>query len=232
MEKVGRIVDVGGENPSLAMRGDVVGVVGPVSPPAPAEFAKSRLRHEYSEEDITARDEVGQWFLQCLDLAAGCCEGGLELRRKDFDTFVAATSFRFYTSASDVWRFQHGGELSHPVAEYLQKLTGRRFFDLPQPRGRWSFFKGEWSVSKIEEPLRRWAVGRSFCRTRDGRMGFVPRDARTGDKIYQIRGHTVPYVLRENGARYIAVGECYFDDFSRYAMRDVDNAGGEELVLV
>jgi hypothetical protein len=229
-EKVGKVHLHEDGHPLLEVEGAVIDEIGAVTAQAPAEFSRSRLRVEYADEPA-ARSEVRQWFEQCLALAVnGDSQGQLQLSREDFRHFARAASFRFHTAgslSSTVWHFQHSmTDLPDTLAEYLHEITGRRFYD--RPRGRLGPFFGwtaEEMIGQVEEPLRRWAVGRRFCRTEKGRIGFVPGTARTGDKICMIQGHGAPYVLRERGENYMAVGECFFDglmDMSPEDIRELD----------
>lgn len=54
--------------------------------------------------------------------------------------------------------------------------------------------------------------GRCFFTTEDGKTGWAPKAARTGDIVCVILGCAAPVVLRKTeGARYQVVGECYMD---------------------
>lgn len=51
-------------------------------------------------------------------------------------------------------------------------------------------------------------AGRPFIRSRDGRPGLAPRNARTGDLVYLFHGGDVLFILRPlDSGRYTLVGE-------------------------
>ena len=91
---------------------------------------------------------------------------------------------------------------------------------------------GSDDIGEVEEPLRRWAVNRRFCRTEKGRFGFIPADARTGDKICLIKGHGALYVLREHEDKYVAVGESYLDGLHTVSDVEVRGTRRERFFLV
>jgi hypothetical protein len=53
--------------------------------------------------------------------------------------------------------------------------------------------------------------GRRFCLTRDQRVGQVPVESQIGDEICILRGLRVPFVVRQEGDKYLLIGECYID---------------------
>ncbi|KAK3319024.1 heterokaryon incompatibility protein-domain-containing protein [Apodospora peruviana] len=215
----------GNNNPLLEVEGAVIDRVGPVTTPAPKEFSRSRLRIEYPEEASAERRAVAEWFRQCLDLLMNNIrnhdDDDLQLSRQDLVRFARAISFRMHSDgSSEVFHFQHSFFLHHAVAGYLEQITGRSYCaPVPEIEKKYMISWTSDDIGQVEEPLRRWAVGRRFCRTENGRLGFVPADAKAGDKICLIRGHGSLYVLREHGDKHhVAVGECSFDDL--YAMPD------------
>jgi hypothetical protein len=54
---------------------------------------------------------------------------------------------------------------------------------------------------------------RRFCRTRDGRLGFLPPAARSGDIICILYSGDVPFVLRpsRNEETCQLIGECWIE---------------------
>ncbi|EON66518.1 hypothetical protein W97_05763 [Coniosporium apollinis CBS 100218] len=52
-------------------------------------------------------------------------------------------------------------------------------------------------------------AGEQFCVTQNGYMGNAPRSTLPGDKICVLYGARVPFVLREEGASYRIIGDCY-----------------------
>lgn len=52
-------------------------------------------------------------------------------------------------------------------------------------------------------------AGERFCVTQNGYMGNVPPSTLPGDKICVLYGARVPFVLREEGASYRIIGDCY-----------------------
>ena len=198
-----------GEQPLLEVRGEVIDTVKAVTSKAPEEFSRSRLRAAY---DDSTRTEVSRWLQECLDLATDGRNKTFD-RREDFTQFAKAISLRFHRMPdwATVLHFQQTSDHAELVAEYFREMTGRRPLSLPAPDWVRDIGADMWVIGHVEEPLRRWAVGRRFCRTTQGRLGFVPVDAKPGDKICLIRGHGAPYVLRRHGDRYMAVGECYME---------------------
>jgi hypothetical protein len=231
---IGKVRDTIG-HPTLEVQGEVIDIVGPVTPEAPAEFSKSRVRTNYDEK---ARNEVGLWLQKCLDV--GTRSRGSFQGAGDFEQFAKAISFRFNIGDSfTVQHFRHPQHHAEFVADYLRQMTGQQLSDLATTDGRRSFldtreggpFPPEVVIAHVEEPLRRWAVKRRFCRTEKGRMGFVPAKATTGDKICLIRGHCAPYVLRKQGSRYLAVGECYIEGVMDVMPENVRKPGKDKFIL-
>ncbi|KAK3989755.1 heterokaryon incompatibility protein-domain-containing protein [Cladorrhinum sp. PSN332] len=218
-------------NALLEVEGITIDTVGAVTAPAPKEFSRSRLRVEYKEE-AAARREVAEWFRQCLALVVNSSHADtIHLSREDLGRFASALSFRLHSNgSSEVLHFQHSTCLDRTVASYLQQITGRAY--CAQLKREYTLSWTSDDVGQVEEPLRRWAVGRRFCRTRSGRLGFVPADAETGDKICVIKGHGAAYVLREHGDKHVAVGECSFDGLSATSDDEVRRLRREHFVLM
>lgn len=61
----------------------------------------------------------------------------------------------------------------------------------------------------VENRVLAMASFRSFCRTRDGRVGWVPEAAQEGDSISILAGSDTPILLRPKGDSHLMVGECY-----------------------
>jgi hypothetical protein len=53
------------------------------------------------------------------------------------------------------------------------------------------------------------SYGRRFCVSRNGLIGLVPPQSKTGDLVFIIFGASTPYLLRPSGPLYQLVGECY-----------------------
>jgi hypothetical protein len=66
--------------------------------------------------------------------------------------------------------------------------------------------KGRFKVDRLEEEL----VNYFFCRTQDGRLGWMPLHTKKGDQICIFDGAKVPHVIRrsERGT-FKLIGECY-----------------------
>lgn len=65
---------------------------------------------------------------------------------------------------------------------------------------KWGRFAAQLSFS---------AYGRSFCRTANGYVGYVPKETEPGDVVCLFYGATVLYVMRPDGdGHYRLVGEC------------------------
>ena len=66
------------------------------------------------------------------------------------------------------------------------------------------------STRDFGNAMESWANDRRFCRTRDGRIGCVPRSVIVGDTVCVLYGGRVPYVLRPVGdGKYILIGDCF-----------------------
>lgn len=65
------------------------------------------------------------------------------------------------------------------------------------------------AAQALERSIVVWGNNRRFCATRDGRIGWVPRDTREDDVVCVLFGGRVPYVLRPCERGYTLVGECY-----------------------
>jgi hypothetical protein len=235
-EKVGNVHLCNDGHPLLEVEGAVIDVIRQVTAQAPGEFSRSRLRIKYAD-DPAARSAVRQWFEQCLQLASnGDNKGDLQLSSDDFSRLAYAMSFRFHTAgslSSTVWHFRHSTELVETLAEYLYEITGQCFYDRPRDRlGPFFGWTAEEMIGQVEEPLRRWAIGRRFCRTGSGRIGFVPGSARAGDKICMVQGHGAPYVLREHGDKYMAVGECFFDGLMDMTPEDIRGLNKQQKFML
>lgn len=153
--------------------------------------------------------------------------GGRSFERpEDFSRFAAALSFRFPVHEGLIVfeLLPSNSAKDDIVVAYLREMTGQ-YFSRPDVITRWNRFiaRGDARMIKhaVEARLRRWAVEQRFCRTLKGRLGFVPADARGGDKICVIRGHGAPYVLREKeDGGYQAVWECFFDDVMNMSLEE------------
>jgi hypothetical protein len=57
-----------------------------------------------------------------------------------------------------------------------------------------------------------WTLGRNFCSTIQGRLGWVPHTAQKGDVFAVFKGSEVPHILRKepNGSLKI-ISKCYID---------------------
>lgn len=64
---------------------------------------------------------------------------------------------------------------------------------------------------EIEGCMMKMTINRRFCLTLNGRIGWVPRAAQTGDIISLMRGSPVPVVIRpsQQGKSYLMIGQCY-----------------------
>jgi hypothetical protein len=91
-------------------------------------------------------------------------------------------------------------------AEYLSEAQ-----NLPEGiRGLNEAIPGFETHSIIEESITRWSSNRRFCKTTNGALACVPKNARNGDIICVLFGGEVPYLLRLSGRGfYRVIGECY-----------------------
>ena len=66
---------------------------------------------------------------------------------------------------------------------------------------------------------------RRFCLTLDGRIGWVPLAAETGDIVSLMRGSPVPVVIRpsQRGNSYLMIGQCYI-----HGIMDGEAVAGKE----
>lgn len=66
---------------------------------------------------------------------------------------------------------------------------------------------------EFERDVLRVGLNRRFCRTRDGRIGWVPAETRKGDAICVLLGAQVPFAIRRvqigDDSRYLLLGESY-----------------------
>lgn len=61
----------------------------------------------------------------------------------------------------------------------------------------------------FEQAFGRFSLGRRFCVTEAGYMGWVPLYAKVGDELCIFRGNLIPFALRKSGDGYRLHGECY-----------------------
>ena len=91
------------------------------------------------------------------------------------------------------------------VVSYKEVLNGMSNHDLDTQNLRHREFQEVCSsVGQMEN-------NRRFCLTLEGRIGWVPLAARTGDIVSLMRGSPVPVIIRpyQQGDSYLMIGQCY-----------------------
>jgi hypothetical protein len=79
--------------------------------------------------------------------------------------------------------------------------------------------------------LIKYAVGRRFFISEEGKFGLAPPNARKGDRIAVFHGAKIPFILRKSGSEFQVVGEAYTHglmngeavNYWRLGMREVQN---------
>ena len=65
------------------------------------------------------------------------------------------------------------------------------------------------NVANVELRVLKMALGRRFCMSESGRMGWIPEAGKTGDVISVLYGCFLPVLLRPKGNAYEMIGTCY-----------------------
>jgi hypothetical protein len=92
----------------------------------------------------------------------------------------------------------------NPLPEKLEEITAlQREVETTKPPGV--------RMEQFMHSAVSLGTGRSVCATARGDLGRVPFGALSGDLVCVFKGGIVPYLLREEGARYKLVGECYIN---------------------
>lgn len=78
-----------------------------------------------------------------------------------------------------------------------------------------------------------WAMSRRFCRSANGRLGWVALQARVGDKICLFYGGDVLFTVRQESDEHIVyyrcVGECYLDGLMNGEAITMDHIQSDEF---
>lgn len=76
------------------------------------------------------------------------------------------------------------------------------------------------------------ALGRNFCLTQDGYLGWVPLTAKRDDVVCVLEGGKVPFVLRRDGDEYFEViGECYIHGIMHGEAMDMEQFPLQDITL-
>ena len=80
-------------------------------------------------------------------------------------------------------------------------------------------------IEEIRACMTRMALHRKFCLSLEGRIGWVPRAAQTGDIISLMRGSTVPIIIRptQQENSYLMIGQSYI-----HGIMDGEAVAGKE----
>lgn len=87
--------------------------------------------------------------------------------------------------------------------------------------------RGTYPFSKTYEIL----LGRKFCSTSQGYVGWIPASAASGDAICFFNGCRLPFVIRANGDVYELVGDCYIHGLMQQGVSDAIDGETREIVL-
>lgn len=68
------------------------------------------------------------------------------------------------------------------------------------------------TMMEVERRFRSTATNRQFCRTRHGKIGWIPDTCKEGDVLAIIFGSPVSILLRPKGDSYFMIGQCYIHD--------------------
>ena len=96
------------------------------------------------------------------------------------------------------------------VRSWKERIDGMSNGDLGTKRNN---FFGDFAEMQI--CVRNMQSHRTFCLSREGRIGWVPRTAQAGDIVSLMRGSPVPVVIRpsqQGGDSYLMIGQCYIHD--------------------
>lgn len=190
---------------------DMVSVLGQIP-----SFSKAIGVFEITKEKIEELRKSLKWLQDCEMVALST--DPIEKQPRDLwrtmvcgltgEGFPAPAKYAGYFS--DYMKFLVGGNGSVSAADRFQDY-------LDDARGLFDGVRGTPEIlpeghALIEASISRWASRRRFCKTKNGRLGFVPKEAREGDVICVLYGGEVPYVLRPwKSGYFLVVGECYVD---------------------
>jgi hypothetical protein len=74
------------------------------------------------------------------------------------------------------------------------------------------------------------AKGRSYCRTSDGRVGWVPKHSKVGDKMCLLFGGKVLHTLRADGdGRYQLIGEAYVQGLMQGEGLEIEGIDAQDI---
>lgn len=80
--------------------------------------------------------------------------------------------------------------------------------------------------------IRQFALGRKFFASDSGRLGWVPAEARPGDKICFFHGWRIPFVIRSVLEGYELVGDCYLHGLMEERIAGAFGMDRETIILV
>jgi hypothetical protein len=88
------------------------------------------------------------------------------------------------------------------------------------------------SSAPFEKAFKQYSSGRKFCTTINGYMGWVPLEAREGDRICYFEGCKLPFVIRPCEDEYQLVGDCYLHGLMHDPPPGLDESKPETITLV
>jgi hypothetical protein len=88
------------------------------------------------------------------------------------------------------------------------------------------------SSAPFEKAFKQYSLGRKFSTTTNGYMGWVPSEAREGDRICYFEGCKLPFVIRPCEDRYQLVGDCYLHGLMHDPPPGLDASNSEAIILI
>jgi hypothetical protein len=180
---------------------DRIAKLGDISPLAPDmdEFSDTQALDIFRQWLRVSQQRYRDYFFGCLSLL------GIEYRQcTPSQQHLPSHRDRYLTFIRTlIWDQPYQGhtieQTMQDCEDYLRMiLTGKEVVIA-------TFGSGYLMTSTFNE-------GRRLCLTADGRMGYVPGDAKVGDTVCLLYGGALPYVIRECGnGEYQFLGDCYIE---------------------
>jgi hypothetical protein len=88
------------------------------------------------------------------------------------------------------------------------------------------------SSAPFEKAFKQYSLGRKFSTTTSGYMGWVPSEAREGDRIGYFESCRLPFVIRPCEGRYQLIGDCYLHGLMHDPPAGLDKSASETIILI
>ena len=84
----------------------------------------------------------------------------------------------------------------------------------------------------FDKAFKVYSMGRKIFSTSAGFIGWVPFDAKVGDKVCVFRYYKLPFVIRRCGDGYRLVGDCYLHGLMQMSDEEWETIGRTEDILL